>query len=142
MTATPANRALFEGLVYDERDRPVEVAMVGGLPCYVIDDDGFLLHVPSEPVDRQVLAVFRDQFLQHREIATEAMLKLLGSDDLFTKAAIDASVDQMDHVLQTGLPDDARMTLGLLGFRVIVDQHGELLRIDMPEQAEPDDGPD
>jgi hypothetical protein len=138
MSTTPVMRALFEGLVYDELDRPVGVAMVGGLPCYVVDDGGFLLHVPSEPVDRQVLGLFREQFLEHREIATEAMLKMLGSDDLFTKAAIDASVDQMDRVFQTGLPEDARMTLGLLGFRVIINAHGELVRVDVPEQAEAD----
>jgi len=138
MSTTPATRALFEGLIYDESDRPVGVTTVGGLPCYVVDDNGFLLHVPSEPVDRQVLGMFRDQFLEHLEIATEAMLKMLGSDDLFTKAAIDASVDQMDRALSTGLPEDARMTLGLLGFRVIINTHGELVRVDVPEQAEPD----
>lgn len=138
MSTTPVMRALFEGLVYDESDRPVGVAMVGGVPCYVVDDGGFLLHVESEPVDRQVLGLFREQFLEHREIATEAMLKMLGSDDLFTKAAIDASVDQMDRVFQTGLPEDARMTLGLLGFRVIINAHGELVRVDVPEQAEAD----
>lgn len=138
MSTTPVMRALFEGLVYDESDRPVGVAMVGGVPCYVVDDGGFLLHVESEPVDRQVLGLFREQFLEHREIATEAMLKMLGSDDLFTKAAIDASVDQMGRVFQTGLPEDARMTLGLLGFRVIINAHGELVRVDVPEQAEAD----
>jgi len=112
--------------------------MVGGVPCYVVDDDGFLVHVASEPIDRQIIESFREQFLQHREIATEAMLKMLGSDDLFTKAAIDASVENMDRVLLTGLPEDARMTLGMLGFRVIINTHGDLVRIDLPEQAEPD----
>ena len=85
MSTTPVTRALFEGLVYDESGNPVEVAMVGGIPCYVVDDDGFRVHVTSEPIDRQIIESFREQFLQHREIATEAMLKMLGSDDLFTR---------------------------------------------------------
>jgi hypothetical protein len=140
MSTTPVTRALFEGLVYDESGNPVEVAAVGGVPCYVVDDDGFRVHVTSEPIDRQIIESFREQFLQHREIATEAMLKMLGSDDLFTKAAIDASVENMDRVLHTGLPEEARMTLGILGFRVIINTHGDLVRIDMPEQAEADDG--
>jgi hypothetical protein len=139
MVSSPATRALFEGLVSDEAGRPVDVAMVGGLPCYVVDDDGFLVHVPSEPIDRQVIEMFRAQFLEHREIATEAMLKMLGSDDLFAKAAIDSSVEHMDEVLVRGLPDDAKAMLGMLGFRVIINSHGALVRIDVPEQADPGD---
>jgi len=138
MGTTPVTRALFEGLVNDEAGKPVDVALVGGLPCYVVDDDGFLVHVPSEPIDRQVIEQFRAQFLAHREIATEAMLKMLGSDDLFTKAMIDASVDRMDEVLVRGLPDDAKTMLGMIGFRVIVNAHGDLVRLDIPEQAEAD----
>lgn len=138
MGTTPVTRALFEGLVNDEAGKPVDVALVGGLPCYVVDDDGFLVHVPSEPIDRQVIEQFRAQFLAHREIATEAMLKMLGSDDLFTKAMIDASVERMDEVLVRGLPDDAKTMLGMIGFRVIVNAHGDLVRLDIPEQAEAD----
>lgn len=139
MARLPVTRALFEGLVYDEAGEPVEVAMVGGLPCYVVDDAGFKAHVPSEPVDRQVIETFRTQFLEHREIATQAMLQMLGKDDLFTKAMIDASVDRMDEVLVRGLPDDARTMLGMVGFRVVINSHGELVRIDMPEQADTDE---
>ena len=51
-----ALHALFAGLVVDEYDRPVEVGTVGGEPCYVINDQGLRRHIPSEQVDRQVLA--------------------------------------------------------------------------------------
>ena len=37
---------LFAGLIIDENDRPVEVAFVGGEPCYVVDDAGFHRHIP------------------------------------------------------------------------------------------------
>ena len=42
-------------LIFDEYDRPVEVAYVGDEPCYVVDDAGFRRHIPSEQVDVQVM---------------------------------------------------------------------------------------
>jgi hypothetical protein len=134
MTNSPVRTALFEGLVRDEEDRPVEVVTVGGVPNYVIEDDGFRRHVESEAVDRQVIEMLREQFMAHREIATAAMLEMLGKDDLFTKAMIDASVKHMDQVIEQGLPEGARAWLGMLGFGVIVNHHGEVVRLDMPEQ--------
>lgn len=139
MTNLPARTALFAGLVMDELGNPVEVAMVGDVPNYVIDDAGFRRHVESEVVDRQVIALLREQFTAHQEIATEAMLEMLGKDDLFTKAMIDASIKNMDQVIEKGLPDDARTWLGMLGFRVIVNRHGEVVRLDMPEQEDTSD---
>jgi hypothetical protein len=128
--------ALFAGLVRDEEDNPVEVVMVGSTPNYVIEEAGFRRHVESEVVDRQVIEMLREQFMAHREIATDAMLQMLGKDDLFTKAMIDASIKNMDQVIEHGLPDGARAWLGMLGFRVIINQHGEVVRLDMPEQYE------
>jgi hypothetical protein len=83
-----------------------------------------------------VIELLRGQFLAHRELATEAMLQMLGKDDLFTKAMIDASIKNMDQVLEHDLPEGARAWLGMLGFRVIVDTHGSVVRLDMPEQAD------
>ena len=136
MTHPAPRTALFAGLVQDEEGNPVEVAVVGDVPNYVVDDAGFRRHVESEAVDRQVIEMLRDQFMAHKEIATEAMLQMLGKDDLFTKAMIDASIQNMDQVLEQGLPDDARAWLGMLGFRVIIDTHGEVVGLDMPEQYE------
>ena len=130
--ATPRT-ALFAGLVQDENGGPVEAVMVGEVPNYVVEDDGFRRHIESETVDRQVIAMLREQFMAHREIATEAMLQMLGKDDLFTKAMIDASIRNMDQIIEQGLPDGARAWLGMLGFRVIINRHGEVVRLDMPE---------
>jgi hypothetical protein len=138
MREISARTALFAGLVEDDSGRPVDVALVGGEPCYVVDDDGFRVHVPSEPIDRHVIETFRQQFLEHREIATEAMLQMLGKDDLFTKAMIDSSIENMAQVIERGLPEDARAWLGMLGFRVVINAHGEVVRLEMPEQADPD----
>jgi len=108
--------------------------MVGDVPNYVVEDAGFRRHVESEAVDRQVIGMLREQFMAHRDIATEAMLQMLGKDDLFTKAMIDASIKNMDQVLNQGLPDGARAWLGMLGFRVIIDTHGQVVQLEMPEQ--------
>jgi hypothetical protein len=134
MSDAPAHPALFAGLIRDEAGEPAETVVVGDSPFYVVLDDGFRRHIEAETVDRQVLAMLRDQFLEHKEIATETMLQMLHKDDLFTKAMIDASVKNMDQVIERGLPDEARAWLGMLGFRVIVNTHGELVRLDMPEQ--------
>jgi hypothetical protein len=128
--------ALFSGLIQDENGNPVDAVMVGDVPNYVVEDDGFRRHVESEGVDRQVIELLREQFMAHRELATEAMLQMMGKDDLFTKAMIDASIQNMDKVLAQGLPDGARAWLGMLGFRVIINTHGDVVRLDMPEQYE------
>ena len=56
-----ANKPVFPGLIVDEDDHPVEVAYVGGEPCYVVNDSGFLRHIPTEQVDRQVLKMMGKQ---------------------------------------------------------------------------------
>jgi hypothetical protein len=133
MADSPSRSALFAGLVQDEDGSPVDVVMVGDVPNYVVEDAGFRRHVESKVVDLQVIEMLREQFLAHREIATEAMLQMMGKNDLFTKAMIDASIKNMDQVLEHDLPDGARAWLGMLGFRVIVNTHGEVVRLDMPE---------
>ncbi len=133
---SPPRSALFTGLIQDENGNPVDAVLVGDVPCYVVEDAGFRRHVESEIVDRQVIGLLREQFMAHRELATDAMLQLLGKDDLFTKAMIDASIKNMDQVIKQGLPDGARAWLGMLGFRVIIDTHGQVVQLDMPEQYE------
>ena len=136
MADSSAQGALFAGLIQDEESNPVEAVMVGDEPNYVVEDAGFRRHVESEVVDRQVIEMLREQFLAHQDIATEAMLEMLGKDDLFTKAMIDASIKNMDQVIEQGLPDGARAWLGMLGFRVVINTHGDVVRLDMPEQYE------
>jgi hypothetical protein len=130
---SPTRSALFAGLVQDEDGNPVDVATVGGAPNYVVVEAGFRRHIESKIVDCQVLEMLRDQFMAHRELATDALLQMLGKDDLFTKAMIDASIKNMDQVLDHGLPEGARAWLGMLGFRVVIDRQGQVLELDMPE---------
>ena len=133
----PTRSPLFSGLVFDENGQPVEIAWVGDEPHYVVFDAGFRRHVPSEYVDRQVLDWFQEQIAANQELVTEGVLSMLGRDDLFSKAMVDLSVKNLSKLMQHGLPDDARTWLGLLGFRVTVDIHGNVVAISGP--VEPSD---
>jgi len=134
-----SNKALFAGLVIDENGHPLETTSLGEDAQYVLDDNGFLRHIDAEAVDRQVLAHLQGQIEANKEAVEEGIMKMMGSEDIFTKAAIDKSIKDMDHVLQQGIPDDARQMLGMMGFRVVVNYHGEVLRIDQPGVADDSD---
>jgi hypothetical protein len=139
VTPSARRQALFAGLIFDEEGKPAETAYVGDEPHYVILDAGFRRHVASEYIDRQVLHWLQQQILANREMVTEGMLAMLGKNDLFTKAMIDASIQHMDQVIEQGIPDDARTWLGMFGFRVTVNIHGDVVRIDVPAQEAPDE---
>jgi len=126
------SRAVFAGLVFDESGRALGVTTIGGEAQYVIDDDGFLRHIDAASIDRQVLAVIQEQINANKDIVEEGMMRMLDNYDLFTKATIDASIKNMDQVLERGIPDDARMWLGMMGFRVVVNVHGDVIKFDMP----------
>ena len=130
MTETPHRRAIFEGLVFDEDGRPLEVALLGDQAYYVIDDAGFRRHVESAQIDRQVLESMQAQIDENKEAVEESMLRMLGQDDLFTKTAIDTSLTHVDRLMQNGIPAEARQWLGMMGFRIVVDVHGEVVRVE------------
>jgi hypothetical protein len=131
-----ANKAVFEGLVYDEEDNQLDVTYVGNEACYIVDDNGFSRHIPSEEVDSQVLEVMRDQIVENKDMITEQTAKMLGQEDLFTYALIHSQLenidDQLDHMMKTGLPESGRAYLGMMGFKIVVNHHGEVVRVDQP----------
>ncbi len=131
-------RALFEGLIYDENGRLVDTAVVGDETNYVIDDAGFMRHISAEEVDRQVLDFFLQQLHENQDMAVEQAMKFMGKDDLMTKAAIDASLRNinMDDIIAQGIPQQAREMLGMMGFRVTINFHGEVISIEQPQGFE------
>ena len=139
-----AKQALFSGLVADESGNPVEVVYVGGESFYVVDDDGFKRHIETELVDRQVLEQFGDYIRGNEVLISEGTMKAIGQEDIFSKAIIDNSLKdldkQFDQLLQSGLPDDLRAWMGMLGFRVRIDMQGNVFEIQQP--GIPDEGLD
>ena len=132
MSAKP----LFTGLVYDDNDQIVEITTVGTESCYVVDDAGFKRHIPSEQVDRQVLNKFRELIEGHEEIIGEQALKMLGQDDIFSRAIYIEQLKnldkQFDQLLETGYPEEIRTYMGMTGFKVIINHHGEVLEVEQP----------
>lgn len=133
-----AKQALFSGLVFDEDGRPVLTSFVGEEAVYVIDDNGFYRHIDAEQIDRQVVNVFIEQLQENRDAAVTEALKFMQQDDLFTKAALDASIDNVspDQIVSQGIPPQARDMLGMMGFRIIINFHGEIVRLDQPAAPE------
>jgi len=127
---------LFAGLVFDEFDNPAGSTLVGDEPCYVIDDAGFHRHIPSEQVDRQVLDQMAEMVKGSEDLLSEQTAKMLGQEDVFTKAAIQQQLKnidkQFDQLLQMGLPEDMRNYLGMMGFKVIINVHGEVVKVEQP----------
>ena len=137
-------KAVFEGLVFDEIGRPAEVVYVGDDPCYVVDDDGFRRHIPADQIDRQVLVAMRESIEGHEDLLTDQTAKMLGQDDIFSRAMIHQQIENMDqqfdNLIQTGLPEDLRAYLGMMGFRIRINVHGEVLEVDQPGMIADDDG--
>jgi len=127
-----AGSAMFAGLVVDEEGNAAEVAFVGENACYVVNDDDFKRHIDAEQVDRQVLRFMRGQVEDQRDVAVDAMLNMMGKDDIFTKAAVESSINNIEDSVGQPIPEDARQYLGMLGFRIIIDFHGNVIDMEMP----------
>ncbi len=143
MSDSPGRQALFEGLVFNEEDEPAVVDWVGGEPFYVVLDADFRRYVEAQEIDLQVLTWLHEQIVANQELVTEGTLSFLGKDDLFTKAMIDSSIQDLDkyveRLMEQGLPEQVRAWLGMLGFRVVVNVHGEVTEIDAPSVVDEED---
>jgi hypothetical protein len=138
------NQPLFAGLIVDENDQPVTVDQVGGEPFYVVNDAGFLRHVPSEDIDRQVLSLMRQQIEGKEDLLTDQTAKMIGQDDIFSRAMIMNQLKHMDEqfgqLLRSGIPEEGRAYLGMMGFRIVVNIHGDVVRIEQPSAPAGEEG--
>ena len=136
-------KQLFAGLVFDESGRPAESAYVGEDPCYVVDDAGFRRHIPSEQVDRAVLLQMQDMIKGSEEFVSAQAAKMMGQEDPFSVAAIANQLKNMDkqfdQMMQVGLPEDTRTYLGMMGFKVVINYHGDVVSVEQPGVASDDD---
>jgi len=139
-----ASQPLFAGLVVDEYGRAAESALIGGEPFYVLDDAGFKRHIAAAEVDRQVLEHFQGLMQGNEGVLSEQAAKMLGQDDIFTKAMIENQLKNMDQqfatLMQQGIPEEARAYMGMIGFKVVVNFHGEVLRVEQPSAPDPGSG--
>ena len=70
-------------------------------------------------------------------------VKMLGQDDIFTRAMIETQIKQMDkqfeRLMETGIPQDGIAYMGMTGFRIRINVHGEILEIHQPGMIAPED---
>lgn len=134
---------LFTGLVVDENGKPVSAGFIGSQPAYVVDDDGFKRHIPAEDVDRAVLNQMAEMMKGSEDLLSEQTAKMLGQDDPFSKAMIEnqlKNIDkQFDTIMQTGFPEEMRAYLGMMGFKIVINYHGDVVRVEQPGSSGGDD---
>jgi hypothetical protein len=133
--------ALFSGLVFDENENPVETVSIGGDPFYVVNDAGFHRHIPAIDVDKQIFSYLAEQIRGNEDVVIDQATKMMGQDDIFARAILMNQLQnidkQFDALASTGIPETGRQYLGMMGFRVTINLHGEVLKIEQPGQIIP-----
>lgn len=136
------SKPLFEGLVVDEFDNHVETAVVGDEAMYVVNDAGFRRHIPAEQIDRNVLQQMADLISGHEDIISTETAKMLGQDDIFSMAMLKNQLEnigeQFDTIIKTGIPEEGRAYLGMTGFKIRINLHGDVLEVIQPGMIDPD----
>lgn len=130
----PKQQALFAGLISNESGEPVEVTFLGDEAFYVIPDGDFKRHVEAAPVDNEILRQLQERITDMQDLVVDGVLDFLGKDDLFTKVSIDMALKNFEQGFRRADPEQWRPWLGMLGFRVVVDHHGEVVEVEYPEQ--------
>ena len=133
-----SKRPLFAGLVMDEFDHAVETTYIGSEACYIVDDDGFRRHIPAEQIDRQVLDKMGELIKGNEDILGEQTAKMMGQDDIFSRAIIQKQLEnieeQFEKIIESGIPEEGRSYMGMMGFKVIINVHGDVIRLDQPSK--------
>jgi hypothetical protein len=136
--------ALFSGLVFDEDDNQVENVYIGQDPCYVVNDHGFKRHILSETIDRQVLDQMKEMIEGKEDFISQQAAKMLGQDDIFTYAMIANQLKNMDNqfdkLFETGILQETRSYMGLMGFKIVVNVHGDVISVNQPGIESGDEG--
>jgi hypothetical protein len=108
---------------------------------YVVNDAGFQRHVPAEQVDKAVLQNMADMIEGHEDELSKAAAKMTGHDDIFSQALLENQLlnieERFDEILAAGIPEEGRAYLGMTGFKVRINLHGELLEVVQPGMVDP-----
>lgn len=134
-------RALFADLVLNEAGQPAKVVAVGGVPHYAVPDGDFLRHVEAEYIDHQIIAALQERIRQIRDIVAEGVVQMLGEEDLFTRASVEHAIENMDTILKSGHVDvdELRTAMWMVGFRATVNQHGDVVHLELPGWQDADE---
>ena len=79
----------------------------------------------------------------HEGVLSEQTAKMLGQEDIFTRAMIESQLKNIDKqfeaLFDTGIPEEGRAYMGMMGFRITIDVHGDVIKIDQPGMVSSDD---
>lgn len=126
--------AAFDQLVFDRSGEIVPVKRIGGSDHYVVAEDGFDYHIASGKVDDAVWSYLRTEFQKVKEEQLPAALEAMGVTDPFTLAAYEAAIDKFGSGDSPAMAPQQKDLLALMGFRIVIDYHGDVLDIEMPSQ--------
>jgi hypothetical protein len=136
-------KPMFAGLVVDEFDNLVDTASVGDEPMYVVDDQGFRRHIEAKQIDLAVLQSMADMIEGHEDEVSKQAATMLGQDDIFSQAILENQLlnleEQFDEMLKQGIPEEGLAYLGMMGFKIRINLHGEVVEIIQPGMIAPED---
>ena len=139
-----ASHAFFSGIIFDENDNLIETVTVGNETFYVVDDDGFKRHIDSREVDEKIFRYFTDQISGNEEYLANAAATMTGKTDLFSMAMMKNQLKNIDkeieNIFNYAPPPGLTEYLGMSGFKVNIDFHGNIVNVNMP--SAPDDSGD
>ena len=136
MDIRPANAkpAAFEHLVYNPLGEAVPVKKIGGNDFYVVVEDGFDYHIAAAKVDAAVWDTLRSHFQKAKDEHLPAALAAMGVEDPFTLAAYEAAIDNIGSAETLAIAPEHKDMLALMGFRIVIDYHGDVQDVVLPEQ--------
>lgn len=138
MSEPALNKAIFAGLITNEAGEAVEVRRLGDEVFYVIPDGDFKRHIEAAQIDDQVIAILKGQIEGMEDVVVDGVLKFLGKDDLFTKASIDMALKNFEQGFRAANPEEWKPWLGMMGFKIIVNVHGEVVEVVSPQAVDDD----
>jgi hypothetical protein len=79
----------------------------------------------------------------HESMISEQTAKMLGQDDIFSRAMIESQLKNLDQqfiaLQESGIPEEGRAYMGMMGFRIKINVHGDLIDIEQPGVEDPGD---
>ncbi len=131
-----AKQALFSGLVYDDNNNLTETVTIGNDAYYIVDDDGFKRHIDSREVDEKIIRLFTDQIDGNEDYLANAAANMTGKTDLFSMALFKSQLKNIDREIEElfrqGPPPGLAEFLGMSGFKINIDMHGNITNVNMP----------
>ena len=90
-----------------------------------------------------MLRSFKEMISGHEDLVSEQAAKMMGQDDPFSIASISQQIKNMEQhfekVLEMGLPEDQRAYMGMMGFKVRINIHGDVVDVVQPGMIDPED---